>query len=178
MALKSLIRKCSLNISDLDRHYYHTHEVTLAQHPSETDLRFMVKLLAFAVNADEALQFTKGISTTDEPDLWKKDLVDHIEHWIELGQVDEKRIRQACHKADKVSVYTYQDNAADVWQSQIHKQLAAHSNLNVIHFPQQQCEDLCKLIDRGMKLYVTIEDGVISIGNDTITFEISPRIIS
>jgi len=178
MALKALIRKCSLNISDMDRYYYHTHEFTLAQHPSETDLRLMVRILAYALNAEEGLEFTKGLSTTDEPDLWKKDLVDHIEHWIELGQVDEKRIRQACHKADKVTLYTYQDNAADVWQSQVRKALIEYKNLSIYHIPESQCMALESLIDRGMSLFVTIQDEAITMSNDTNNIEITPQKIT
>ena len=96
MAIKSTIFKAELQISDMDRHYYQTHVLTIARHPSETDERMMVRILAFALNADEALEFTKGISTQDEPDIWRKSLSGEIECWIDLGQPDEKRIRKAC----------------------------------------------------------------------------------
>jgi len=79
MAISSTINKVSLNIADMDRHYYESHELTVAQHPSETDFRFMVRLIAFMANASEMLSFTKGLSTDDEPELWKKTLTDDIE---------------------------------------------------------------------------------------------------
>lgn len=72
MALRATIYKAELNVADSDRHYYESHALTLARHPSETDERMMVRLLAFALNAHEDLVFTKGISDADEPDLWRK----------------------------------------------------------------------------------------------------------
>ena len=92
MALNSTIYKVELQISDMDRHYYATHALTLARHPSETEERLMVRLLAFALYADERLEFGKGISDEDEPALWRKAYTDEIELWIEVGQPDETRI--------------------------------------------------------------------------------------
>ncbi len=98
MALKATIYKASLNIADMDRNYYDVHSLTIACHPSETEERLMVRLLAFALFASDSLAFTRGISTDDEPDLWDKDLTDHITHWIELGVPDESRIRKGCNR--------------------------------------------------------------------------------
>ena len=85
MALKSTVFKADLQVSDMDRHYYQSHALTIAQHPSETDDRMMVRVLAFALNADEALIFGKGISSDDEPDLWRKELTGEVDLWIEIG---------------------------------------------------------------------------------------------
>ena len=93
MALKATIHKVQLQIADMDRHYYADHALTVAQHPSETDERMMVRLLAFALNADASLTFGRGVSTEGEPDLWRKDLTDAIEVWIQLGQPDESSRR-------------------------------------------------------------------------------------
>jgi len=107
MALKSTVYKAELQISDMDRHYYHTHSLTIAQHPSETDERMQLRLLAFALNANEALHFGKGLSSDDEPDLWEKDYTNHIVTWIELGQPDLKRIKKACTMSDRALIYAY-----------------------------------------------------------------------
>ena len=104
MALRATIFKADLNVADMDRNYYGSHALTLARHPSETDERMMVRLLAFALNASEDLTFTKGLSDVDEPDLWKKDLTGAIEHWIEVGQPDDRRILRACGRAELVTV--------------------------------------------------------------------------
>src|SRR5680860_958910 len=106
MALKATIFKATLNIADMDRHYYADHQLTLAQHPSENDERMMIRLLAFALNAREGLEFTKGLSTDDEPELWQKSLSDEIELWIELGLPDESRLRKACNRSKQVILYT------------------------------------------------------------------------
>ena len=99
LALKSKVFKAELQVSDFGRDYYETHALTLAQHPSETDERLMVRLLAFALHADSALAFGRGLSS-EEPDLWRKDLTGQIELWIELGQPDEQSLRRACGRAE------------------------------------------------------------------------------
>ena len=95
MALKATIYKTELAIADMTRHYYQTHSLTLAQHPSETLERMMLRLVAFALCADERLLFGKGISEDSEPDLWQHNLSGEIELWVELGLPDEKLLRRA-----------------------------------------------------------------------------------
>ncbi len=99
MALSSTIFKVELQVSDLDRHYYQTHNLTVAQHPSETELRMLVRILAFALNASDSLSFTRGLSTDEVPDLWAKNLRGEIEAWIEVGQPSLKRLKKACKQA-------------------------------------------------------------------------------
>ena len=129
MALKATIFKAELQIADMDRNYYHDHALTIARHPSETDERMMVRLLAFALNADEALVFGKGLSTDDEADLWRKDLTGAIELWIDVGQPDERRIRRACGRARRVIVYSYGGYGAAIWWNQVGGELARTKNL-------------------------------------------------
>ena len=115
MAVGAKVHKVELQVSDLDRHHYGTHPLVLAQHPSETDERVMLRVLAYALFADERLEFGRGLSTDDEPDLWRRDLTGAIEQWIELGQPDESRVRKACGRAREVVVITYGGRAADLW---------------------------------------------------------------
>ncbi len=159
MAQNATIYKADLQVSDLDRHYYHGHALTLARHPSETDERMMVRLLAFALHAHEALAFTKGISTQDEPDLWQKDLTGAIDLWIDVGQPDEKRIRKACSRARQVLVYNYSGRSADVWWNQNRDQLERARNLTVRNVPAIASEGLAALAQRTMRLQCTIQDG-------------------
>ena len=173
MAIGSTINKVSLNIADMDRHYYQTHELTLAQHPSETDFRLMIRLITFMLNANERLEFTKGLSSDDEPDLWQKNLTDDIELWIELGQPDEKRIRKACARADQVIIYTYDERKAKVWWEQIQGKCKRFSNLTVryIHAPNVEL-----MLKRTMRLQCTIQDAEMYLSDDdlncTISFEL------
>lgn len=177
MALKATIFKAELNISDMDRHYYASHTLTIARHPSETDQRMMVRLLAFALNAHENLSFTKGLSTQDEPDLWQKSLSDEIELWIDLGNPDEKRIRQACGKAKQVLIYNYGGNSSDVWWQQIESSLDRFRNLNVVNIHDEHLDALSAMADKSMNLTMSIQDGEVFISNDTdnTQIRIAPR---
>ncbi len=161
MATKATIYKALLNIANMDSHYYAEHNLTLAKHPSETDLRLMVRLIAFILNADESLEFTKGISQDDEPDLWKKSLGGDIELWIDLGQPDEKRIKKACGRSEKVIIYTYREGMATAWWKQIETSLTRFSNLQVIHLEMDgNIEELAK---RAMSLQANIFDGELTL---------------
>ncbi|TNE76492.1 MAG: YaeQ family protein, partial [Gammaproteobacteria bacterium] len=129
MALKATVFKAELAVSDMDRGYYQSHALTIARHPSETDERMMVRLLAFALNASEDLQFTRGLSTDDEPDLWQKNLQGDITLWIEVGLPDERRIRKACNRAEQVIIYAYGARTAPVWWNNIRDALTRFDNL-------------------------------------------------
>lgn len=159
MALKSTIFKASLNLSDIDRGYYAEHALTLARHPSETDERLMVRLVAFArhADADERLTFGKGLSSDDEPDLWQKDLTGAIELWIEVGQPDERRIRQACGRARQVMVYCY-GHAAEVWWAQQRGRLERLDNLSVVRLPSETVQALAQQAERTMQWQCTVQD--------------------
>ncbi|MBV1898987.1 MAG: YaeQ family protein [Cycloclasticus pugetii] len=156
MAIGSTINKVSLSIANMDSHYYATHELTVAQHPSENDFRLMVRLIAFIANANENLTFTKGLSTDDEPELWQKSLTGEIELWVELGQPDEKRIRKACGRAQQVIIYTYHEGKATVWWQQHGEKLARFKNLSIVHITASGVEALA---GRTMNLQCNIQDG-------------------
>lgn len=170
MAISSTINKVSLNIANMDQHYYQSHELTIAQHPSETDFRFMIRLIAFMVNASETLAFTKGIDSNDEPDLWQKSLTDEIELWIDLGQPDEKRIRKACGRAKQVIIYTYHERKAKVWWEQQQEKLQRFNNLKVLHIDAQGIEAMIK---RNMQLQCTIQDGEIYLSDEDSNFTVT-----
>jgi uncharacterized protein YaeQ len=134
MALKATIYKADLQIADMDRNYYAEHGLTIARHPSETDERVMIRVLAFALHASEALAFTKGLFDTDEPDLWQKDLTGAIDTWIEVGQPDEKRLLKACGRAEHVVVYCY-SATSHIWWKGIANKVERARNLTVINIP-------------------------------------------
>lgn len=159
MALKATVHRATLQVSDLDRHYYATHTLTLAQHPSETDARLMVRLLAFGLFADERLEFGRGISSEGEPDLWQRSLTGEIEHWIELGQPDEADVRRACGRARRVTVIGYAGRSFAPWWEKNAAALARCSNLGVIELPIGSAESLAPLLARGMDLQCLIEEG-------------------
>jgi uncharacterized protein YaeQ len=171
MALKATIFKAELNVADMDRHYYAEHTLTIARHPSETDERMMMRVLAFAVHADEALAFGKGLSTEDEPDLWQKDLTGAIQLWIDVGQPDEKSILKACGRSEQVMVYSYSATSA-IWWSQIGSKLERAKNLCVRNVPQEASAALAKLAQRTMRLQCTIQDGLVWLSDGDATVQI------
>ncbi|WP_294223446.1 YaeQ family protein [uncultured Shimia sp.] len=171
MAQKSTIYKVELSVSDMDRHYYATHKLTVAKHPSETDERMMVRLVAFALNADEQLELTKGLSTDDEPDIWQKSLSNELELWVTLGLPSEKIVRQSCGKADAVIVYSYGGTTAENWWNKINTSTTRFGNLQVINFSETDTQALEKLASRTMKLQVNIQDGDVMVSaEDNIVY--------
>lgn len=159
MALKATIFKASLNVADLDRHYYAEHALTLARHPSETDQRMMVRLVAYALNAHERLEFGRGLSAEDEPALWLKDLTGAVDTWIEVGQPDERILRRACGRAERVIVYLYSGNSAAIWWQGLASKLAGLANLSVYELDPDAVQALADAVERTMDLQCTIQDG-------------------
>lgn len=174
MAQKSTIYKVELSVSDMDRNYYETHKLTVAKHPSETDERLMVRLLAFALNANEQLELTKGLSTDDEPDIWQKSLSDELDLWIALGLPSEKVVRQSCGKAGKVIIYTYGGRTAEVWWDKIKNSTTRFDNLTVMNLPEHETDALAKLASRSMKLQVNIQDGEVMVSVDDQMVYVTP----
>ncbi|MBI3608289.1 MAG: YaeQ family protein [Nitrospirae bacterium] len=173
MALNATICKATLHIADMDRHYYQDHALTIARHPSETDERMMVRILAFVRHAHDALAFGNGLSEEDEPDLWQKDLTGAIELWIDVGQPDERSIRKACGRAKQVVIYTYGGHSADRWWEQNRAKLERVTNLTVMNLPVDTSRALAKLAQRAMELQCTIQDGQIWMGDRDNTVQVA-----
>ncbi len=174
MARKATIFKAGLQIADMDRHYYRDHDLTIARHPSETDERMMVRVLAFALHAHDALVFGKGISTEDEPALWQKDLTGAIDLWIDVGLPDEKDIRKACSRAAQVVIYAYGGRSADLWWGHNSDRLERIKNLTVINLPVAATQALTKLAQRTMQLQCTIQEGGIWLADNNNRIEVYP----
>ena len=174
MAVGAKVHKAQLQVSDLDRHHYGTHPLVLAQHPSETDERVMLRVLAFALFADERLEFGRGLSTDDEPDLGRKDLTGAIEQWIELGLPDESRVRKACGRARDVVVITYGGRAADLWWEKNAALLDRCRNLAVLDIPPEASKALAARLARGMDLQAVVQDGHVQLVDGDTVLDIAP----
>ena len=173
MALKATIFKAELQVADTDRNYYRDHALVLARHPSETDERMMVRLLAFALDAGAALEFGKGLSTDDEPDLWRKDSTGAIELWIDVGMPEVKSVRKACGRAAQVRVYSYGGQRTRLWWSQVGDKLERADNLSVVEVPAQSSQAMARLAGRSMRLQCTIQEGQVLLtdGQQAVTIE-------
>ncbi|HVO89689.1 MAG TPA: YaeQ family protein [Casimicrobiaceae bacterium] len=177
MALKATIYKADLSIADIDRGYYADHALTLARHPSETNERMMVRLLAFALHAHEALEFGRGLSTEDEPDLWRRDLTGAIEQWIDVGLPDERELRKACGRAREVHVIAYGGRAVDLWWEGARDKLDRLDRLSVREVPIEASRALAALAERSMRLQVTIQEGHVLVveGSRSVAVELGAR---
>lgn len=173
MALKATVFKVELQVADMDRNYYQTHALTVARHASETDERMMVRLLAFALYASDALAFGKGIAADDEPTLWEKDLTGTIERWIEVGQPDEREIRKASGRARQVVIVTY-GRSAEPWWEQNRDKLQRISNLTVLRLPQATTQALAALANRNMQLQCSIQEHAVLITTDAGAVQVEP----
>lgn len=179
MALKSTVHKVALQIADMDRHLYADHALTLALHPSETEERMMMRLLAFAlrVPADEhdgRLQPAAGLSDVDEPDLWQHSLSGELRQWIEVGQPDERRLTRACGRAGRVAVYAY-SASTPVWWAPLGPRVARLRNLEVWRIESAQSLALAAMAERSMQLQVTVQDGLVWVGNGRASVELAPQ---
>ncbi len=174
MALKATIFKALIQVADIDRSYYQKHALTLARHPSETDLRMMIRLLTFALNASESLLFTKGLSSDDEPELWQRSLSDDIELWIELGEPDEKRLRKACNRSQQVKLYCYGGRSVPPWWEQNKDQLKRFDNLSIVNLPEDEINQLAHFAQKNMQLEFTIQEDHVFVSDGQSSIGIEP----
>ena len=174
MALRATVYRADLTVSDLDRGVYGQHALTLARHPSETEERLMVRLLAFALHADEALEFGRGLSTEGEPDLWQRDATGVIERWIDVGLPDERDVRKACGRAREVVVLAYGARRVEAWWDDNAAAFGRLANLRVLTLTAADTAAMESLAARSMTLTCTIQDGHIWLAGDGATVEVAP----
>ena len=178
MALKATIYKATIQLSDLDRQIYADRSATIARHPSETDERMLIRLLAFGLNAggnddDGTLEFARDMWDPDEPALWWKDLTGEIRHWIEVGQPDDKRLMRASSTAGRVSVYSFA-SSTPVWWKEIQNRITRARNLTIWQIPAEQSRALSGLAQRSMQLQLTVQEGAVWVGEGERTVEVTP----
>lgn len=178
MALKATIHKASLQLSDMDRNVYGEHALTIARHPSETDERMMIRVLAYALNVpadprNGALELAKSLWDTDEPDLWQKDLTGQIVHWIDVGQPDERRILKSAPRAERVTVISF-SHSTPVWWKGLESRITRARNVAVWQVEAEQSQALAALAQRNMQLQVTVQDGTVWIGEGDRSIEVRP----
>lgn len=172
MALKPTIYKMNINLSDLNRDVYDTLNLTVAQHPSETAERMMARVVAYCLNAQEFLSFTKGLSCADEPDIRAKSLDDQQLLWIDMGEPAFDRIKKASRQAKQVKIYSF-NSKSDVWWKQNQSDFTSLANLEVIQFNFEQIQNLAKLLKRTMEFSVTISENSVYIAAESGECEIT-----
>lgn len=175
MALRSTIFKANVSLANLNTQHYEDYSLTIALHPSETEERMMYRLLAFLLCAHERLELTEGLNNPELPDLWQKDLTGAIEHWIDLGLPDEKRIKKASGRSNKVSIFTYNSFKTKVWLEKIRPYIINNKKISVFHFEESAPGELTKLVEKSMSLNCLIEDDHIILSNDKFLVQINTQ---
>jgi len=176
MALKPTIYKAQVELADSDNNRYQTLALTLARHPSETLERMAARLLAYCLNVERGLEFTRGLSTADEPDIWSHSDSGEIEHWIEVGQPEEARLRKACGRARRVSLYTF-GKSSDTWWKLNGEAVSALPRLFAWQFSWPEIVELSALLERTMQLNVSIVGGIIYVDNGKGSTSLEPRLL-
>ena len=177
MALKATIFKVDLAVADMDRNHFADYALTLARHPAENDARMMIRLLAFMRYADELLVFGKGLSTDEEPYLWRKELTGVIDLWIVVGQTDERWLRKASGRSERVSVFTYGGRVAEIWWEQNRAVLEKLPNLTVFRLSAESTQELAALANRAMSLQCMTQDGEMLITGEGDAVRVEPMVV-
>ncbi len=175
MALKPTIYTINLALADSDRGVYDNLTLKLARHPSETLERLTARILAFGLHAAPGLGFTRGLSSTDEPDLWRHSDSGEIEHWIEVGQPEESRLRKARGRARQVSVLAF-GKSADTWWLNQGDAIAQLARVEVAQLPWEGVQEAAALIDRNTALSLNIAGSVLYLdnGSEQVSLEVKP----
>lgn len=168
MALKATVFKADLQIANLDQNQFGHYSLTLAQHPSETIERVMIRLLAFALYATEDLRFGRGLSDEEDAAVWEIDPAGVTRLWIDVGLPDETRVKKACSRADRAVIMTYGGRSSDMWWQQQANTLARYRNLTVIQISPEDSAKLVEAAGRTMKLSWTIQEGMVYLDNASI----------
>jgi uncharacterized protein YaeQ len=160
MAIKPTIYKLSIAISDFNRDYYDSINLTVALHPSETLERMMIRIVSYCLNAQDNIAFTKGLSNIEEPDVWVKTLDDIITLWIEVGEPAPDRIKKSSRLAPEIKVYSF-NSKSDTWWKQSKDKVNPFKNVKFYQFDWQQTQTLATFAARTM-------DWSLSISGDTV----------
>jgi uncharacterized protein YaeQ len=171
MALNSTICKLKISLSDMDRNHYDSLNLTVAQHPSETAERMMVRILVFCINAQERLEFTKGLSAADEPDLWVRSLDGQLMLWIDVGEPSLERVKKASRIAHETKVYCF-NRKSTTWWDQGREQFT-QLKAAFYRFDWESVQAMAKLQQRTMQLSVTISENSAFIATELGECEVS-----
>nr|CAA6829055.1 MAG: YaeQ protein [uncultured Thiotrichaceae bacterium] len=175
MAIKPTIYKARISLSDLERNYYDSINLTIPQHPSETLERMMVRILAYCLNAQEGIELTKGLEDVEEPSLWVRTMDEQTTLWIDLGEPTPERVKKATNRAKSVKVYSF-NSKSDVWWSQGENKFS-RLNASFYRFPSDKIEQLADLVSRTMDLSITITGDSAYIAGDNGEVEVAWEVL-
>lgn len=174
MAQPCIIYRANIQLSDIDRNIYETLQTTIAKHPSETEERMLVRLLAYAVCYESDLAFTKGVAAGDEPDLWLIGPDGRVHTWIEVGLPDAERLIKASRHAGQVILFAF-GSSKNIWEKQQLGKLVGMDNIKIIGIEQQFISALIEALQRSINWSLTITEGslYLTVNGETIESELT-----
>ncbi len=175
MAQNATIYRAQLELSHVDRNVYAERQLTLARHPSETVERMVMRLLAFGLRYDDGLEFGRGVSATDEPDLWRREGDGRVIDWIEVGQPDAKRLIKASRQSARCDLFVFGEGASR-WRTTQLDAMKLPDNLGVARIEDSFVASLSASVDRQIRWSMTVSEGTIFLGDGEETFETSPEV--
>lgn len=168
MALTSTMFTFDVTLSDVDRGVYESIALRMAQHPSESEDYFVTRLLAYCLEYEEGIVFSRGIADADEPPLAVRDLTGALTKWIEIGAPDAARLHKASKASPKLAFYTAKS------PEMLKRQYAGHkihkSELIVARgVGRETLEWVTDHLDRRLDITIAVNDGSVylTIGADT-----------
>lgn len=170
MALSATIYNFSIELADMDRGVYETLDLKAAQHPSETDEALLARVLAYCCEFTEGIEFSRGISSPDEPAVFVRDLTGVLRVWIEIGAPDAARLHKARKAVERVAVYTYKDPKqmlANWTGERIHKA----ESIEVFSFDAAFLKALVARLDRRMAFSLSITDAHLYVAFADVTID-------
>jgi uncharacterized protein YaeQ len=170
VALTATIFNFDIDLADSDRGVYESLAIRVAQHPSESDEYLVTRLLAYLLEYEEGIAFSRGVSEPEEPTIAVRDLTGGIRTWIEIGTPDAARLHKASKAAARAVVYTHKDPEQFLRRldgERIHRAEA----LELYAIDRPLIAALAARLERRMAFSVSITDRelYISIDSDTVT---------
>ena len=170
MALTATIYTIDIDLNDSDRGVYESLALRVARHPSESEEFLVTRVLAYALEYTEGIQFSRGISDPEEPTISVRDLTGRLTLWVEIGSPDAARVHKAAKASPRVAIYTHKDPKQLVDRlagERIHR--AADVELWAVD--RAFITEVSARLDRRMSFGLSVVDRelLLSIGSDTLT---------
>ena len=170
MAIAATIYNVDIELADSDRQIYETLALRVARHPSESPDYLVARVLAYAMEYTEGIEFSRGVSEPDEPALLVRDLTGSIRSWIEIGSPDAARLHKASKAAPRVVVYTHKD-VGQLLRNLEGERIHRAADVELYAFDRTLIKELSARLERRMAFSLSINERelYVSIGTDTLT---------
>lgn len=109
MAQGATLYNFNIALSDVDRSVYENLDLRVALHPSEAIDYMLTRVLAYCLEYQPGIAFSKGLADADQPAVWVHDRTGRLKVWIDIGAPTAERLHRANKLAERVVVYTHKN---------------------------------------------------------------------